>query len=430
MMADDLPSYNFNRKERTATTVHRSDAITSSRKQYNADMLVILMAVALPWSTTVFSALTAFWLLALASVSNLYQVWNVFKRPQCFLPVTLFCLAIVGMLWSDVPWLDGIRATSTFVKLLAIPLLVYQFGKSNNGIKVLLAFLFSCTVLLLLSWLNWFDHRTTLFSTRVVGVPVKNWITQSVEFVLCIFGAGALSIVMWRTHRYYASFSCAVLSLLFLLNIIFVASSRTALVTLPLIFFCVTFKSISQPRRLLIYGAIAVFGMIAWFASSNLQMRLESLQQQFDQYETGTGLASVGLRLEYWTKSLRFVGEAPLLGHGTGTIRSLFERDSREKATTHDEIVANPHNQTLYCAIQWGLIGVLLLWAMWISHLANFLTGGWPSWVGMLTVVQNIFSSLFNSHITDFVEGWIYVLGVGIALGMALKSHTHVEDSR
>jgi len=34
--------------------------------------------------------------------------------------------------------------------------------------------------------------------------------------------------------------------------------------------------------------------------------------------------------------------------------------------------------------------------------------------------VQNFFTSLFNSHIFDFNEGWIYVLGVGIAGGALL----------
>ena len=37
-------------------------------------------------------------------------------------------------------------------------------------------------------------------------------------------------------------------------------------------------------------------------------------------------------------------------------------------------------------------------------------------------VVQNVLSSVFNSHIFDFHEGWMYVLGVGIAGGMVLKS--------
>jgi len=37
-------------------------------------------------------------------------------------------------------------------------------------------------------------------------------------------------------------------------------------------------------------------------------------------------------------------------------------------------------------------------------------------------VVQNIFTSLFNSHIFDFHEGWMYVLGVGVAGGMVLRA--------
>ena len=40
----------------------------------------------------------------------------------------------------------------------------------------------------------------------------------------------------------------------------------------------------------------------------------------------------------------------------------------------------------------------------------------------MLVVVQNIFTSLFNSHLFDFHEGWMYVLGVGVAGGMVLNS--------
>jgi hypothetical protein len=37
-------------------------------------------------------------------------------------------------------------------------------------------------------------------------------------------------------------------------------------------------------------------------------------------------------------------------------------------------------------------------------------------------VVQNIFTSLFNSHIFDFHEGWMYVIGVGVAGGLAKAS--------
>jgi O-antigen ligase len=36
-------------------------------------------------------------------------------------------------------------------------------------------------------------------------------------------------------------------------------------------------------------------------------------------------------------------------------------------------------------------------------------------------VIENMVSSLLNSHLFDFHEGWMYVLGVGIAGGMSLK---------
>jgi hypothetical protein len=58
---------------------------------------------------------------------------------------------------------------------------------------------------------------------------------------------------------------------------------------------------------------------------------------------------------------------------------------------------------------------------MWLAHLLLFRGEGLIAWVGLLVVVQNIFTSLFNSHIFDFHEGWMYVLGVGVAGGTLLK---------
>ena len=44
------------------------------------------------------------------------------------------------------------------------------------------------------------------------------------------------------------------------------------------------------------------------------------------------------------------------------------------------------------------------------------------AWIGLMVVLQNIFTSLFNSHLFDFHEGWMYVLGVGVAGGMVLRA--------
>ena len=73
--------------------------------------------------------------------------------------------------------------------------------------------------------------------------------------------------------------------------------------------------------------------------------------------------------------------------------------------------------------IQLGLAGTALLIAMWVAHLLLF-RGGRP-WaaIGLIVVAQNVVSSLFNSHLFDFTQGWIYVWGVGVLGGMMLRAH-------
>jgi O-antigen ligase len=35
--------------------------------------------------------------------------------------------------------------------------------------------------------------------------------------------------------------------------------------------------------------------------------------------------------------------------------------------------------------------------------------------------VQNVIASLFNSHLSDFTAGWLYVFGVGVLGGTVLR---------
>ena len=90
------------------------------------------------------------------------------------------------------------------------------------------------------------------------------------------------------------------------------------------------------------------------------------------------------------------------------------------KVLAGGQVVSNPHNQTLHVAIQWGALGIIVLFALWWRHFLLFRGEGLAAWIGLLVVVQNIFTSLFNSHLFDFHEGWMYVLGVGVAGGMVL----------
>jgi O-antigen ligase len=79
----------------------------------------------------------------------------------------------------------------------------------------------------------------------------------------------------------------------------------------------------------------------------------------------------------------------------------------------------NPHNQTFAVAIQLDLVGAVVIWAMWIAHIALFSGSGAAAWLGLVVVVENVLSSSVHSHLFDFNSGWLYVFGVG-ALGGAI----------
>jgi O-antigen ligase len=139
-------------------------------------------------------------------------------------------------------------------------------------------------------------------------------------------------------------------------------------------------------------------------------------------YQPDNSATSAGERIVYWTKSLHFIEKAPFLGHGTGSIRDQFRRAvvPGEKGMA-SEISANPHNQVLAVGIQIGLVGIVVMLLMWAAHLRLFRFESAASWIGSVVVVQNIVGSLFNSHLFDFTQGWIYVVGVGVAGGVVMR---------
>jgi hypothetical protein len=119
-----------------------------------------------------------------------------------------------------------------------------------------------------------------------------------------------------------------------------------------------------------------------------------------------------------------------VIGHGTGSITQMFRRAATGDAGMRAEVTANPHNQTFAVAIQLGLIGAAVLWAMWICHFTLFRAGGFIAWAGLIIVTQNVVGSLFNSFLFDFTEGWLYVVGIGVTGGMILQQSDRARIGR
>jgi O-antigen ligase len=303
-----------------------------------------------------------------------------------------------------------------------LPPLFYHFERSTRGVQVFTAFLVSCVLLMAMSWLVAFDPRLALKAGAEYGVPVKNYIDQSQEFALCSVVLAYPVIALVRAGRIVPALSLSAIALGFVVNMAFVVVSRTALVTMPVMLAVFALLHLRWRTSVIILCVAIVLAGLAWLASPQLRWTTETFLRDYRLYKEQNIPTSIGLRLEFYQKSLRFFAEAPVLGHGTGSTQGLFEQAAVGRAGAAAEIVANPHNQTLNVAVQWGALGVIVLYAMWLLHLLLFRGEGLMAWIGLMVVVQNFFTSLFNSHIFDFNEGWMYVLGVGIAGGMMLKT--------
>ncbi|MGA7485128.1 MAG: O-antigen ligase family protein [Bradyrhizobium sp.] len=390
-----------------------------------ADIFVVLLALSLPWSTSLVGIFAVVTVLVMLPTVDAAAFIASLKRPISAVPIALFALALVGTLWSDARWGMRFYAVAPTAKFLLLPLLFYHFERSQRGLWVFTAFLASCVALLAMSWLVDFYPNLTLKAKAVAspGVFVKNYIDQSQEFALCAVALAFPIASLLRAKKIALALLLGVVALGFLANMAFVIVSRTALVTIPIMLAVFALLHLRWQTTLMILCAAMVAGVVAWAVSPLLQEKISSIGREYRLYEDHGATTSVGERLEFWRKSLLFFVEAPIAGHGTGSTEGLFEQAAAGQTGIAAEVIRNPHNQTLNVAVQWGVIGIVVLYAMWFSHLALFRGEGLFNWIGLLVVVQNIFTSLFNSHLFDFHEGWMYVLGVGVAGGLVLSAN-------
>jgi O-antigen ligase len=389
-----------------------------------ADGFVVAAAVSLPWSTSATAIFVVLWLFALIPTLQWADIRRELATLAGGLPVLLFILGLVGILWADVTLLERWKGLDSFFKLLAIPLLFVQYRRSARGHLVFAGYLFSCTALLAATTVVMAIPSMAHSLLHFDNVLVKNAATQSGEFVTCIFGLLYLLHEAIERRRWQWVLGTVAIMFAMLADILYASTGRTALAVAVVLLLLFAIRRLSFNGIVLVISVAVLIGVAAWYTSPYLQHRVDDILVEVQMYEAANTRTSSGERIEFWKKSIEFVRQSPVVGHGTGSIHSLFEKAAAGQTGTAGVAAANPHNQSLAVAIQLGLVGVFVLWAMWVAHLFLFRGNDLAAWIGFVIVMQNIIGSLFNSHLFDFVQGWVYVIGVGVAGGAALRAQS------
>jgi O-antigen ligase len=388
-----------------------------------ADGLAVAVAASLPWSTTATGILVTAWFVTLVSAIDLAALRREILSPAGGLPIVLVAIAALGMSWSPASLSERLQGLEGFSKLLFIPFLLAQFRHSEQGwwavrwfFGAAIALLIVSSALASLPGLPWRGKMPDM-----PGIPVKDYISQSGIFALCAVASLGCAIDAWVRHRRPLAVALVIVAAAFIANIAFVETGRTTLVTIAVLVPLFGFWHFGW-RGIVVAGALgcAVAGAL-WISSPYLRGRVTHAFEEVQLYQSEHAATSSGLRLEYWKESIDLIARSPIAGYGTGSIPTLLTPVSARDADAAAFATVNPHNQILVVGIQLGLIGILTLLALWIAHLRLFRGGGLVSWIGLVAVVQNMVGSLFNSHLSDFTQGWIYVFGVGILGGMVLR---------
>lgn len=375
----------------------------------------IATAFFLPFSTSGQAiAITVFAVLALLTLDRPRFVATM-RHPAAWLPTVLFSLILIGVLWSKLPLDGAIKWVGPYTKLLLIPLLLATAFTPKQALHIGYGFLASCLVILALSYaaLLWPTGPWTWFKS--LGVPFKDNAVQSECFAICALGLALGAAWVWSEGDRRRAVTLGLLALLFFANIFLIYVSKTGMLVAFTLVAVFVFRTGGWRTGLVLGVPIALIVVGSLIFSPAAQHRVAEMATDITAAgNNGTETISTASRIDFWKKASDFVKQAPLLGHGTGSIRPLYQELEATRPSPYGEAVADPHNQFLHIVLQVGLIGGVLVLAMWLAHVRLFTGCDFASTMGLAIVAQNFVGSLFNSHISQVTQGMLYCFGVGL----------------
>ncbi len=369
-------------------------------------------------------AVSIFVLLALLTVSR--EEWLItIRTPAAAIPVGLCFLILAGMLWSPTPFASG-GGAGHYIKLLLIPIAMACAFTPRETLQIGYGFLAGCLVVLVLSFLSFFILLPPPFRHAMDGVPLKDNAVQSGCFALCAFALALGGVSVWVGGNRRRAAAMIILALVFLADIFMIFISKTGVLMTAALIGLFVVHAEGWKRSLLIAAPIALVIAIALWSSAPAQRRLAEIATDIHAVDGDKGSSEATLstasRLDFWSKAVEFIREAPLFGHGTGSTKSLYQSLEATRPSPYGEAVPDPHNQFFAIAIQVGLLGGAMLLAMWGTHLFMFFGRNFVCAMGQAVVLQNFIGSLFNSHLSTVTQGTLYCFAIGILLGVVQRT--------
>ena len=350
-------------------------------------------------------------------IKNIKKSWKNYASKSSIL---FFLFVILGSLWSIGSYEDILEGISTYKKFIFVFLILPFLIEKKNNELLLNAFFISMTLILCLVYLIFLDIIQPVNIQLYEGVSLhvsesggfKTHIITNILFAFFSF----ISI-----HRFFYSSKARylLLGILAFYYSIFINDGTTGqILSISLLFILIIQKYRYKSALIL---PIVLLGILAYGASNNntsIYSAINKIQTGLGDYESGTAVKSVDVRLAMLTNGLIIIKESPWIGTGTGSINQshIDNLDKLPPTFERRSETANPHSEYLSIVIQYGLIG-LFLYLFLIYKLFEY-TKKLPndfyknSAQGLLVLI--LIGSVGTSIITDSGEGHFVMLFIAI----------------
>ncbi len=376
-----------------------SDAAVKKLKSAGV-VFVCLACFFTPLSTSLlggFSILAAAaWLLS----GGFFDLPRIFRaNPSSLVALLLFGLMAAAITYSPVSPMEGFATLRKYRELLMMPAVFSLLSNSTKHRSMAENyFLAGCIVLMTISYLIYFD----VLKAERYGYSLVFHITHS--FFMAVLGFWSLQRTTTPGRYRYI---WAIVFAAAIINLFYVAPGRTGM----FIFCCLILLFLYQRLSLTKWSiALIVFMVLltaAYQTSDNFSGRVNEAYNEITHYNPGQSRTSIGQRFDWWTVSVKLIEARPVLGHGTGSYQTAHRQTiAGTKITPTD----NPHNEFLFLAVQFGIVGLSLFFLMIVLQLQEAKSIGKTNRQLLQGVVLALLAgSLMNSLLFDSQQGHFYL---------------------
>jgi O-antigen ligase len=351
---------------------------------------------------------------------------RVLRSPPGLLALALLALFVIGTSWSIAPREEMLMALKKYSRLMILPIgIALSWRDPALSSRALRWFLGGAGVLAAACYLTRFGMMPTssLGWWRVSqdandAYVFRNHITIG---ILLGFATSASLLIASYAATPRARLAAIGAAVFFAVPIMILGQGRTGYVTLfiGLVTVLLLHRRATPLLKVAGIGAIALVFFGAYLASPNVKLRTDAL---IDEVTTGALRTPNGLRMSFMRVGMEVVAANPLLGVGTGSFAEAYAPTNRSvwpAGSPESEVRNQPHSEFLLVAVQLGLAGLALYFAM-LFTLGSAALGPRSFETDSLALLWVIYfvASSFNSLLWDTTEAhWFLLLGSCLYVG-------------